>query len=155
MDKTDQKLVAVLRQNARASISELASTLNLSRATVRARLDRLIADEEILGFTVVLKEDLADSPVRGITLIEIEGKGDERIISRLRGFPEIQTIHSTNGRWDLIVEFGAETLSDMDQVLRQIRRIDGINASETNLYLTTHRSNRAAGLMKNKNGGTL
>lgn len=155
MDETDQKLVAVLRQNARASISELASRLELSRATVRTRLDRLIADEEILGFTVVLKEDLADIPVRGITLIEIEGKGDERIISRLRGFPEIQTIHSTNGRWDLIVEFGAETLSDLDQVLRQIRRIDGINASETNLYLTTHRSNRAAELMKNKNGLSL
>jgi len=155
MDETDQKLVAVLRQNARASISELASRLELSRATVRTRLDRLIADEEILGFTVVLKEDLADIPVRGITLIEIEGKGDERIISRLRGFPEIQTIHSTNGRWDLIVEFGAETLSDLDQVLRQIRRIDGINASETNLYLPTHRSNRAAELMKNKNGVSL
>ncbi len=155
MDKSDQKLVAALRQNARASISELALRLNLSRATVRTRLDRLMTDEEILGFTVILKEDMADFPVRGVTLIEVEGKGDERIISRLRGFPEIQAIHSTNGRWDLIVEFGAETLSDLDKVLRQLRKIDGINASETNLYLATHRSNRAAELMKNKNGVTL
>ncbi len=101
-----------------------------------------MADGEILGFTVVLKSDAADMPVRGLTLIEIEGKGNERIISRLRGFAEIQAIHSTNGRWDLIVEFGTDTLADLDQVLRQIRLIDGINTSETSLYLATHRSNK-------------
>ncbi|MFC4271228.1 AsnC family transcriptional regulator [Sneathiella chungangensis] len=154
MDKTDQKLIAALRQNARASVSELAMSLGLSRATVRTRMDKLIEEEEIIGFTVVLKEDLAEFPVRGITLIEIEGKGNERIISRLRGFPEIQAIHSTNGRWDLIVEFGAETLADLDKVLRQLRLIDGINASETNLYLATHRTSRVAGIINNKNGVT-
>ena len=116
MDNIDRQLVSALRQNARASVSELALSL------------------------------------RGITLIEIEGKGNERIITRLRGFPEIQAIHSTNGRWDLIVEFGAETLADLDKVLRQMRLIDGINASETNLYLTTHRSNRVVGLFNNKGG---
>ncbi|WP_340151159.1 Lrp/AsnC family transcriptional regulator [uncultured Sneathiella sp.] len=152
MDNIDRQLVSALRQNARASVSELALSLGLSRATVRTRIDRLLEDEEVLGFTVVLKEDMADMPVRGITLIEIEGKGNERIITRLRGFPEIQAIHSTNGRWDLIVEFGAETLADLDKVLRQMRLIDGINASETNLYLTTHRINRVVGLFKNKNG---
>ncbi|WP_339633440.1 Lrp/AsnC family transcriptional regulator [uncultured Sneathiella sp.] len=152
MDNIDRQLVSALRQNARASVSELALSLRLSRATVRTRIDRLLAEEEILGFTVVLKEDMADMPVRGITLIEIEGKGNERIITRLRGFPEIQAIHSTNGRWDLIVEFGAETLADLDKVLRQMRLIDGINASETNLYLTTHRSNRVVGLFNNKGG---
>ncbi|WP_373086248.1 Lrp/AsnC family transcriptional regulator [Sneathiella sp.] len=142
MDETDQKLVAALRRNARATVSQLASQLGLSRATIRSRMERLMADGEILGFTVVLKSDAADMPVRGLTLIEIEGKGNERIISRLRGFAEIQAIHSTNGRWDLIVEFGTDTLADLDQVLRQIRLIDGINTSETSLYLATHRSNK-------------
>lgn len=155
MDKIDQKLVGALRQNARASVSDLAVELGLSRATIRARMDRLMTEGKILGFTVVLKGDTADMPVRGITMIEIEGKGNERIISRLRGFPEVQAIHSTNGRWDLIVEFGTDTLADLDKVLRQVRLIDGINASETNLYLATHRSNRAAGLTKTESGSIL
>lgn len=143
MDNTDQKLVAALRLNARASISELAATLNLSRATVRARMERLTADEDILGYTVILKGDAHDMPVRGIILIEIAGKGNERIISVLRKFPEVQSIHSTNGRWDLILEFGVDTLTTLDAVLRRIRLIDGITASETNLYLATHRTTRA------------
>lgn len=143
MDKIDQNLVAALRQNSRAAISELALELGVSRATVRSRMERMVRDGDILGFTVVLKEDASDMPVRGITLIEIEGKGNERIINRLRGFTEIQAIHSTNGRWDLVVEFGTDTLADLDKALQRLRVIDGIQASETNLFLGTHRSNQA------------
>lgn len=144
MDNLDQKLVAALRQNARASVSELALSIGASRATIRTRMEKLEKSGEILGYTISLKGDMSDRPVRGITLIEIEGKGNERIIARLRGFPEVQAIHSTNGQWDLIVELGTDTLADLDVVLRQIRLIDGVNTSETNLYLATHRSNRAA-----------
>lgn len=141
----DQKLVAALRQNARASVSELALSIGASRATIRTRMEKLEQAGEILGYTVSLKGDMTENPVRGITLIEIEGKGNERIIARLRGFSEVQAIHSTNGQWDLIVELGTDTLANLDVVLRQIRLIDGVNTSETNLYLATHRSNKTAG----------
>jgi DNA-binding Lrp family transcriptional regulator len=144
MDKIDQKLIAALRQNARSSVSDLALSIGASRATIRTRMEKLEQSGEILGYTISLKGDMTDRPVRGITLIEIEGKGNERIIASLRGFPEVQAIHSTNGQWDLIVELGTDTLADLDVVLRQIRLIDGVNTSETNLYLATHRSNKTA-----------
>ncbi|USG61893.1 Lrp/AsnC family transcriptional regulator [Sneathiella marina] len=144
MDKTDRKLIAALRQNARASISELALSIGASRATIRTRMEKLERTGEILGYTISLKGDMSDRPVRGVTLIEIEGKGNERIIARLRGFSEIQAIHTTNGQWDLILELGTDTLADLDAVLQQIRLIEGVNTSETNLYLATHRSNKSA-----------
>ena len=140
MDNIEQKLISLLRRNARASISDLAIELGVSRATVRARIKQLIDDGDILGFSVVLKGDRFELPVRGITLIEIEGKGKEKIIAKLSGFPEVQAIHSTSGHWDLIVEFGTETLAGLNDVLGRIRLIDGINASETSLFLATHRS---------------
>jgi DNA-binding Lrp family transcriptional regulator len=140
MDAIDNKLIALLRRNARASISELASNLGITRATVRARMDRLTAEGEVVGFTAVLRGDAEDAPVRGVMLIEIEGKGSDRIIRRLSGMPEIRTIHTTNGRWDVVIELSAETLPALDQVLRTIRQIDGVQNSETSLYLTTRRS---------------
>lgn len=73
-------------------------------------------------------------------LIEVEGKGTDRVISVLDGMPEVLAIHTTNGRWDLITELGTATLPDLDAVLRKIRLIDGITNSETNLYLATKRS---------------
>jgi len=137
MIDTDRKLIALLRRNARASVSDIAAEIGISRATVRARLDKLIESGEILGFTVVLKADLHGAPVQGVILIGIEGKGTERVIAALRGMAEVQRIHTTNGRWDLIAELGAETLADLDAVLRRIRLIDGVATSETNLYLST------------------
>lgn len=142
MDELDHRLLAALRRNGRASVSELASVLGTTRATVRARMEKLQKSGEILGFTVVLRGDLEDMPVRGITMIEIEGKGTNRIISILNGYPEVQAIHTTNGRWDLLVELGADSLPELDGVLNKIRLIDGILNSETNLYLTTIRRAR-------------
>ncbi len=123
-------------------MSELASTLGTTRATIRARLEKLQKSGEVLGFTVILRGDLEDMPVSGMTMIEIEGKGTNRIISILNGYPEVQAIHTTNGRWDLMVELGADSLAELDSVLNKIRLIDGIQNSETNLWLTTIRRTR-------------
>ncbi|SJZ69644.1 Lrp/AsnC family transcriptional regulator [Consotaella salsifontis] len=143
MDQLDTNLITLLRHNARRSISDLAAALGASRATVRSRLEKLEKNGSILGYTVILPADAVDLPVRGIMMIEIEGRVTDRVISALGGFPEVSEIHTTNGRWDLVVELGAATLADFDSVLRRIRLVPGITASETNLLLATPRSTRA------------
>ena len=140
MDEIDRKLISALRHNGRAAISDLAVELGISRATVRARLEKLIQSGEILGFSVILRSDAFELPVRGIMLLSIEGRGTDRIVARLRGMPEITAIHTTNGKWDLVAELGTDTLPSLDAVLHKIRLIEGISASETNLYLATKRS---------------
>ena len=99
LDKTDERLIAALRHNARASLSDLALQLDLSRTTVRARIERLQARGDILGFSVVLKEDVLRDPVRGLMMIGIEGRGTSRILRQLQGLPEVRAIHTTNRRW--------------------------------------------------------
>jgi len=137
VDKTDERLIAALRHNARASLSDLALQLDLSRTTVRARIERLQLRGDVLGFTVVLKEDVLRDPVRGLMMIGIEGRGASRIVRQLQGLPEVRAIHTTNGRWDLIVELGTETLETLDAALAKIRTFDGVVSSETNLRLAT------------------
>ena len=137
MDDTDEKLVAALRHDARASLSDLALQLGLSRTTIRTRIERLQARGDILGFSVVLKADVMRDPVRGLMMIGIEGRGTNRITRQLQGLPEVRAIHSTNGRWDLIVELGTETLEALDRALAKIRSFDGVQSSETNLLLST------------------
>ena len=136
----DSQLISVLRHDARASISELAGRLGWSRTTVRARMARLQQSGEVLGYSVVLKSDHIQDPVRGLMMIAIEGRGTERIIRQLGALPEVRQIWSTNGRWDVIVEIGAETLEGFDRMLTQIRKLDGVAASETSLLLSTRKS---------------
>ncbi|QYK43567.1 MAG: Lrp/AsnC family transcriptional regulator [Paracoccaceae bacterium] len=142
MDDVDQRLVAELRRDGRAALSDLADRLGMSRATVRARMERLVARGEIAGFTVVTRGDAGTAPVRALMLIGIEGRGAERIMARLAGFPQVLAVHSTNGRWDLIAELGAQTLAELDEVIFRIREVEGVMTSETNLLLSTRRAGR-------------
>ncbi|MEX0328981.1 MAG: Lrp/AsnC family transcriptional regulator [Ruegeria sp.] len=139
MDELDNKLLNALHRDARTSLSELAETLGVTRTTVRSRLQRLKQSGEIVGFTVVTRQAVAESPVRGLMMLEIEGRGTERIMSRIAALQQVRAVHSTNGSWDLIAEIGAETLAELDGILFQIRRMDGIKRSETNLLLSTRK----------------
>jgi len=139
----DYRLLALLRQNARRSISDLAAALGVSRATIRARMERMKRNGVIIGYTAVLRADLVHAPVRGVMLIEVEGRAGDRVAEALRGFPEISAIHTTNGKWDLLIELAAGSLAALDSVLRRIRMVQGITASETNLLLATPYTTRA------------
>lgn len=142
LNDTDQQIIAELRRDGRASLSDLAARLGLARATVRARMERLQARGEIVGFTVLTRSDVSATPVRGLMMIAIEGRGTERIIARLTGMPEVIAVHSTNGRWDLIAELGTRTLEELDLVLQKVRGYEGVLASETSLLLNTRRAGR-------------
>jgi DNA-binding Lrp family transcriptional regulator len=98
---------------------------------------------DIIGYTVVLRADAVDQRIRGIMLVEIEGHAADRVIRALGGLPDVSNIHTTNGRWDLVVELGTCSLRDFDAVLRRIRPIAGIMGSETCLLLATPRTTRA------------
>lgn len=143
MDELDQRLVTVLRHDARRGISELAAELKLSRATVRSRIEKLEERGDIVGYTVVLRSDAVSMPVRGITLIEVEGRMADKVVDALTGFTEVGAIHTTNGKWDLVVEISVQSLTELDAVLRRLRMVPGITASETNLLLATPRSTGA------------
>lgn len=137
MDALDHRLIMLLRQDSRRSVSELAEQLGVSRATVRARIDRLESSGEIVGYTVVVSADLSEKAVRGITMIAIEGQALDRVVATLAGMPEVTAVHTTNGRWDLIAEISTASLAELDAALRRIRLIPGISGSETNLLLAT------------------
>lgn len=145
MDNIDQNLIALLRRDGRAPIASLADNLQITRATVRARLSKLQASGAIAGFTVRLREDELEHPVRGITLIKIGGHKTDRIVAQLHKITAIQVIHSTNGKWDLIAELATDDLAAFDKALGEMRKIDGITDSETNLLLGTrhYRAGRA------------
>lgn len=137
MDDTDRTLISLLRQDARLSVSSLAASLSVSRGTVQNRIDRLVAQGTIQGFTIRLRPDTPGQGVRAIMLIEVRGDRSAGVLRALRALPEVAIVHTTNGRWDMVVELGAPSLAAFDAVLRRIRQIDGVSNSETSLLLSS------------------
>lgn len=138
MDDTDRRLLALLRDNARLPVATLAKGLGVSRGTVQNRINRLIERGTIQGFTVRARPEDQAPRVRAIMMIEVEGERTDRIVAALRGHPEISAIHTTNGRWDMVLELNTDTLEAFDKVLHRIRQINGISASETSLLLSSY-----------------
>ena len=136
-DRLDRALIALLRNDGRATVSKLADILEVSRGTVQNRIDRLLESGTLLGFTVRVREDYDENQVRAIMLIEVEGRSTTEVIKRLRGIPELITLHTTNGAWDLVAEIRSASLADFDRVLREVRLIDGVLNSETSILLSS------------------
>jgi DNA-binding Lrp family transcriptional regulator len=136
MDDIDRTLIRLLRDNARLSVSSLASACQVSRGTVQNRIDRMQRDGTIQGFTIRQSDAAAAAMVRAVTLLEVGGGRLAPVVRALRGLPEVAEVHTTNGRWDLVVDLAAESLPAFDAVLRRIRSIDGVTNSETSLKLS-------------------
>lgn len=135
MDNTDKQLLALLRKDARMPIVNLAKTLNVSRATVQNRINKLEQTGVILGYTVKLKEDVQKDIVKVIMSILVEAKDEDDVLIALREFPEILAVHHTNGHWDLIAEIQVDNISLLGGLLGKIRNINGIVQTEASLLL--------------------
>ncbi|PRY83567.1 Lrp/AsnC family transcriptional regulator [Donghicola tyrosinivorans] len=136
-DDLDRQLIALLRTDGRAPVSKLATILGVSRATVQARIDRLLSSGAVLGFTIRAREDSGPHGVQAIMMIEVSGQSTTQVIRSLRGIPALHQLHSTNGNWDLVAQLSAESLADFDRVLREVRGIPGITNSETSILLSS------------------
>jgi DNA-binding Lrp family transcriptional regulator len=136
LDDTDRRLIQMLRDNARLPTSTLAKRLGVSRGTVQNRIDRLMTAGVLLGFTVRLRGDAEDGAIRAITSLEVRSADTKAVVAALKRMPDVGRIHSTNGRWDLVVELNAADLSTLDRVLHEIRDVRGVSASETSILLS-------------------
>jgi len=139
MDATDQQLLSLLRDNARTPVTTLAKILRVSRATVQNRIAKLEQDGTIVGYSVRLKPEAEAHRIRALMSISVEGNKSRTVLQALRGEPNVQALHTTNGRWDIIAELRAETLEAFDRTLDRIRLIDGIGATETSILLSTYK----------------
>ena len=139
MDDTDRQLLALLRDDARATVASLAKVLRVSRGTVQNRLHKLQADGTIVGYTVRLRPLAEAHQIRALMTVEVVGTRTDQVLAALRGDPAVSALHTTNGRWDIVAELQADSLAAFDRVLSRIRLLDGIANTETSLLLSTRK----------------
>ncbi|MBZ7926336.1 Lrp/AsnC family transcriptional regulator [Ensifer adhaerens] len=134
MDDLDRRLIAELRINGRASVPQLAQILGVARATAQKRLDRLIADGDIKGFTVRLKNEISKDLIRAFILIEMSGS-PKHAIAAVKRVPGVTSVSNTNGVWDMIAEIEVSTMSELNELISTVRATDGVAKSETFIML--------------------
>lgn len=137
IDDLDHRLIAILRSNSRTPVAVLARELGINRSTVTARIDRLVDSGVIDGFTVRLSNDVDRDAIRGVTTVASEPNRGQDVVREIRGYPEVEQLHSTTGTWDLVVQLRCTNLSEFDLALERIRAIPGVRDTQTSLLFNS------------------
>jgi DNA-binding Lrp family transcriptional regulator len=137
LDPTDVALLALLRDDARASTAELARKLGLSRTTVQSRMERLQRQRVIAGYTVVVPDELEADLVRAHVLITLAPKRSGAIELALRRIAEERVLHSVSGPFDLIAIVAAASIGELDALIDRIGGLDGVERTTSAIVLST------------------
>jgi DNA-binding Lrp family transcriptional regulator len=133
----DQKLLLHLRQNARASVSDLARQMNLSRSTVQNRLARLEESGVIRGYSVELGAEYAANQVEAHVSIKVFQKLTARTNRALEAISQVSQLYSVSGEYDLIAIVQAQSLEQLSLVLDQIGNLEGVERTNSAVVLET------------------
>ncbi len=135
IDPIDKRLVRLLEQDAQQSSETLAKQLNLSAATVRRRLGKLIRSDA-LHIVGLIDPNKFGFPLAVVIALDIEHDKLELAIEALAKQPEIRWLSPTTGRFDIIAlaRFpSTEHLSDF--MLKELPKMEGLRNSETFICL--------------------
>jgi len=133
----DQQLLNVLRGNARATTTELAQILGVSRSTVQKRLERLETEDVISSYTVQLSSAYLDQEIKAHVMITVSPHMTTDIIKDMGKLEGVRAVYSVSGPHDLIAEIAAMSVNELDKMIDEIIAIDGVKRTVSSVILST------------------
>ncbi|MGI9511953.1 MAG: Lrp/AsnC family transcriptional regulator [Anderseniella sp.] len=138
----DEELIALLQTNARMPVSELARRLGVSRTTIQDRLRRLEVSGVITGYGVRLANQTTADGILAHVELSVEPRMNAQVVRALMRLPQVETLHTVSGKFDLIAQIRARTTDHIDMVLDQIGVIEGVTRTESAIILSTKMDRR-------------
>ena len=124
-------------RNQRAADDDDARRLQLSRTTVQSRIERLQRSGVIAGYTVRLGEDFERDRIRALVMVTVLPKQMPAVVEALRGMPEVRSLRSVSGPWDLVARVVVPTIGEMDELTDRIGAVPGVERTTSSLVLST------------------
>lgn len=138
IDKIDQQIVALLRENARRSFQDIGSRVALSAPAVKRRVDRLEEAGVIRGYSAMLDHGALGWTTHGIVSLFCEGHMTAgEILAAAGRHPEVAAAHTIAGEASAILHVYARDAQHLEQALERIRDEPGIRRTQTQVVLST------------------
>jgi Lrp/AsnC family transcriptional regulator, leucine-responsive regulatory protein len=138
LDDVDRRILALLQQDARRTITDVAEHVNLSPAPVKRRIERLERTGVIAGYTVQLDHRKLGPSVEAFTELRFAGDTDvDRILETAREIPEVQELFTTAGDPDALARIRVEDVAHLKQVINRLRRSGRVTGTKTLMVLDT------------------
>ncbi|MGH6828518.1 MAG: Lrp/AsnC family transcriptional regulator [Rhizomicrobium sp.] len=135
-DATDDRLLALLREDARQPVTSLARVLHLSRAAVYARLERLEKHGPIASYTVKLKPDYNRRLIRAHVMIKVLPKLARATERQLAAMPGLTALYTVSGEHDLIAMVETDDVGTLDGLIDAIGSLEGVEKTVSSILLS-------------------
>jgi len=139
LDATERRMVELLQEDGRLTVTSLARMLGVTEPTARRKLRRLLGDGIIHVVATVDPFDVGyETPV--IIGLKVERAKLDAVARRLSDLPQVRYVGASTGRVDLVVEVVVRTNQDLsDFLMNELASIEGVLDSETNLIVRIYK----------------
>ncbi|MGW0227834.1 Lrp/AsnC family transcriptional regulator [Actinopolymorpha singaporensis] len=138
MDELDGRLVAALRENARASYAELGRLVGLSGPSVQERVRRLEERGVLTGYRALVRPGAVGLTVTSLIGLLLSDNADQNaVVERLVGVPEIEDCWFVAGEESYVVKVRVADVDALEELLGRLLRVEGISRTRTTLVLST------------------
>ena len=137
LDALDERLLALLREDARRPVTSLARALKLSRAAVYTRLARLQKQGPIEGYTLKLSPGYNRRLIRAHVMIKVLPKLSRATERQLAAMPALTALYTVSGEHDLIAMVEAEDVGKLDALIDAIGSLEGVEKTVSSILLSS------------------
>jgi DNA-binding Lrp family transcriptional regulator len=138
LDKIDEHILQILREDSRLAFVDIASKVGLSEAAVRRRVSNLVKEGTIKRFTVDVDEP--QTATSAITYVSVSPSSPTADVSKkLKSVKGVETIYETTGAFDIAAIIRGASISEVNKSVEEIRRLGGVLKTETTIILRTIR----------------
>ena len=139
------KIISLLRANAKLSAQEIADKLNISAADAAGLITGMEKDGVIRGYTAIVSDEAPGSETRVKALIEVKvtpnrDGGFDRVARRIAKFPEVTDLSLLSGSYDLLLTVEGNSLQQVANfVSAKLATIDGVISTSTGFQLKRYK----------------
>ena len=142
MDVTDVKILELLQENSRVSISEISKKVNMSLSAVSERLKKLESTDIIEKYTVILNPQYLGKELSVLMNLCFENSQEpDEFVRFLDTEPEILECHSITGDYDLSLKIVTKNTLTREALMNRIKACPGITKTSTNIILSSLKNN--------------
>lgn len=141
LDSTDEAILEILRMDGRASYSKIAEEVHMSRVAVRDRINTMIENGIIQGFTVIIDAKAMQKNAGVFMDIEVEPKKVHSVAHALTALPEIAVVSQHTGTTGLHVHAYIDDTNKVSKYLEDnIYTIDGVKSVTVQLLIHQYKT---------------
>ena len=143
LDDIDNKILALLMDNARLPTSAIAKQVGVARTTAIARINALEKQGVIAGYGLRLNRTLYQPAVRAYVGIAVAPRHAAAMVKTLQKMPEVETLCAVSGNIDYMLVLRCQSTAALDSLLDQVGAIEGVRQTSTSIVLS-NRIDRSA-----------